>query len=183
LLIDAFCAIRSEIPNARLVIAGTGDDEGDLRDYAAAKGVGGISFFGRVSEEMKTQLMQEAWVFAMPSSIEGWGIVVVEANACGTPAVAFDVSGLRDCIVHGKTGLLAQDVPEFTRYLMEVLSNESLRTDLSCEAFAWAREFSWNAAATRTLALIRQLQPWRAVFEPDISVPGAWTLQVPARHR
>lgn len=180
LLIDAFRQVKQRVPDARLVIAGTGDDEADLRRYAAAKGVRDVCFMGRVTEEMKARLMQEAWVFAMPSSIEGWGIVVVEANACGTPAVAFNVPGLRDCIRHGETGFLAADQAQFTRALADVLTDAQLRADLSAAALAWSREFTWDAAAARTLHLIRRLQPWRAVFEPDLSVPNSWTLQVPA---
>lgn len=177
-LIDAFCEIKKDLPDAALLIAGTGDDEAPLREYVAAKGIDGVQFCGRVSEAKKAQLLQGAWVFGMPSSIEGWGIVVIEANACATPAVAFDVGGLRDCIVNGKTGLLAKSEAEFTSSLRRVLTDENLRRLLSEEAATWAHQFTWDAAAQRTLSLIRQMQPWRAVFEPDMAVPGSWLLKI-----
>ncbi|MBV8600229.1 MAG: glycosyltransferase family 4 protein, partial [Candidatus Eremiobacteraeota bacterium] len=174
-LIDAFAAIRARIPNARLVIAGEGDDRASLEAYASQRGGDAIAFTGRVDDATKLRLMQEAWVFGMPSSIEGWGIVVVEANACGTPAVAYDVQGLRDCIVDGRTGFLARDPAEFAERLEAVLADDALRERLSREARAWAEQFSWDKTAGVTLEQIRRLQPWRAVFEPDEE--GSWQLR------
>ena len=65
-----------------------------------------VEFTGFVSEERKVDLLQEMWVKVNPSFKEGWGLTVVEANACGTPVVASDVPGLRDAIRDGETGLL-----------------------------------------------------------------------------
>ena len=174
-LIDAFIEIRASIPSARLVIAGEGDDRAPLQSYAAEHGDAGIVFLGRVDDATKMRLMQEAWVLGMPSSIEGWGIVVIEANACGTPAVAYDVAGLRDCVLPGRTGLLAQDAAEFAEALRTILSDDELRAHLSREAHLWAANFSWDRTADITLQQIRRSQPWRAVFEPD--EVGGWRLR------
>lgn len=166
-LIDAFVIVQKSIPDARLVIAGTGDDEGDLRSYAAASGARNAFFLGRVSDEEKVRLMQEAWVFGMPSSIEGWGIVVIEANACATPAIAYRVAGLRDCIADGGTGYLVDNDATFEARLFELLTRSSSLAQMSENAYQWSSQFSWEATAERTLDKIRRAQPWRAVFEPD----------------
>ncbi len=98
-LIDAFAVARASIPDARLIVAGDGDDRGALERYVAERAIGGVSFLGFVSEDRKRELLQQAWLLGMPSSKEGWGIVVIEANACAYAGGRFPRAGLRDCIV------------------------------------------------------------------------------------
>lgn len=175
-LIDAFALAHKRLPGAQLVIAGTGDDEEGLRQYVASRGLEGVRFTGRVDDAIKTQLMQEAWIFGMPSSIEGWGIVVIEANACATPAIAYNVAGLRDCIVNNKTGFVVEDDASFADRLIELLTQPELLATMSQNAHDWATHFSWAATAEHTLEKIRRAQPWHAVFEPDGLDSGLWRL-------
>jgi len=177
-LIDAFAAVRAAVPDARLLVAGDGDDREPLERYVAERGVAGVEFLGFVDEERKRRLLQEAWVLGMPSSLEGWGIVVTEANACGTPAVAFRVRGLQDCIVDGETGVLVGDGDEaaYAQALLRLLTDERERTRLASNALAWAAQFSWPRTAERLIREIRLLQPWRAVFGHDAE--RGWELQV-----
>jgi len=164
-LLYAFEALRKDIPNLSLTVAGEGDDQDALAQEARQRGIDNVTFTGRVDEATKTKLMQAAWVFAMPSQLEGWGIVVIEAAACGTPSVAYDVAGLRDCIREGRTGMLARNDAEFTAHLRSILTNDALRDRLSAGAVKWSRRFSWDRTAQRTLTQVRLAQPWRAVFE------------------
>lgn len=55
-----------------------------------------VTFLGFVSEKKKFEEMAKAWNLLVPSSREGWGMIVPEANSVGTPVIAYDVSGLRD---------------------------------------------------------------------------------------
>ncbi|HKP77471.1 MAG TPA: glycosyltransferase family 4 protein, partial [Longimicrobiaceae bacterium] len=105
--IEAVAMLRSRGRPVRLRIAGKGDDEPRLRDAVARLGVGDlVTFEGFVSEEGKRGLMRSTWATVQPSPKEGWGITNVEAAACGTPTVASDSPGLRESVVHGRTGLL-----------------------------------------------------------------------------
>ena len=165
-LLEAFASVKARVPDARLIIAGSGDDLPSLREETRNAGQHDVEFLGRVDEATKIRLMQEAWVFAMPSQLEGWGIVVVEAASCGTPAVAYDVNGLRDCIIDGVTGYLAADDAEFAERLFDVLTDPGVRERMSSEASAWSARFSWERTAARTLETIRIAQLWRAVFAP-----------------
>lgn len=165
-LLDAFAKVRQCVPTARLVIAGTGDDEQDLRNYVETAHFEGVEFRGRVDEITKIKLMQEAWVFGMPSSLEGWGIVIIEANACATPSVVYRVPGLRDCVLHRQTGFIADDDDEFTSYLIAMLTDADLLACTAEGAYSWSKRFSWESTAENTLTQIRLAQPWRAVFEP-----------------
>lgn len=63
---------------------------------------------GRVSKEEKIRLMREATFITVTSVKEGWGLIVTEANSQGTPAIVYDVDGLRDSVIHQKTGMVCK---------------------------------------------------------------------------
>jgi glycosyltransferase involved in cell wall biosynthesis len=82
---------------------------------------------------------------------EGWGMTVIESNACGTPAVAYRVSGLEESISDGKSGLLAENDEAFILHLVAVLSDGELRNKLSRGAIDWASSFDWDDTAKQML--------------------------------
>lgn len=157
-LLEAFVNVRRRVPDAVLHIAGTGNDLQPCRDLAKQLKIdGSTTFEGSVDEQRKRELLASAWVFAQPSRVEGWGISVIEAGACGTPAVAMRVPGLRDAIVHGKTGLLAQSWHEFADAVTYILRDDSYRTCLSKNALERSKEFSWKASADRLLGKLQEI--------------------------
>lgn len=169
-LVDAFAVVRRTIPDARLVIAGTGDDEAALRDYA--RDVPNVEFAGRVDEARKRELFQEAWALGMPSTIEGWGIVVIEAARCGTPSVAYDVPGLRDCIRDGETGYVVGDDAAFAARLARLLTPGDGVSAMREACAAWSRRFTWDRCAAQTLEQIRRAQLWSVAMEPAVTLPA-----------
>lgn len=100
--IKAFKIVMQKVPNAQLWISG----DGYLREKLERNSCKEITFFGKVADDFKLELMKKAHLIVVPSIREGWGLVVTEANACGTPAVAYDVPGLRDAIKNMETGIL-----------------------------------------------------------------------------
>lgn len=156
-LIRAFVKVMGEVSEARLVIAGDGDDMGRLKKKAAdLKIQKSVSFLGKVSEKEKLRTLQEAWVCVNPSMMEGWGITVIEANACGTPVVASNVPGLRDSVRDGETGML---VPHGNADLLAArivffLTDENLRKTFSRRAIAWAQHFEWETSSERFIRII-----------------------------
>ena len=90
-----------------------------------------------MSEAEKHQLLARAWVHAMPSLKEGWGLVVVEAGVHGTPTVAFRTAGgPADSIVDGETGLLVDDAGRagrraYTAALASLLTDGARRRRMS----------------------------------------------------
>lgn len=96
-----------------------------------------ISYFGRVEEDTKIELMTKAHILCVASVREGWGLIVTEANACGTPAVAYDVSGLRDSVVDQKTGLLCKEnTPEgMAEKIIEILQDDKKYQDFREQGF------------------------------------------------
>lgn len=160
LLLKAFKKVLCDLNDAKLAIAGSGDYLDDLRRLARRLGIAGsISFLGFIDENAKVELLRKAHVVVNTSSKEGWGVTVIEANACGTPVIATDVPGLRDAVVDGKTGLLVPygDVNALYCAIVKVLKDEDLRRRLSLDAVSWARKFSWDDSAKAMLEAIRDV--------------------------
>lgn len=156
-LLRAFHKVHARLPEARLIIAGSGEEEPRLKQLAAELGLGrAVQFQGHINETDKRHLLQRSWVLVNPSLMEGWGLTVLEANACGTPAVGANVAGLRDSIRTTHTGYLAPhgDTDAFAGHLHHLLTNHQLRTDMSRNAVQWAHEFEWGHSSRRALALI-----------------------------
>jgi glycosyltransferase involved in cell wall biosynthesis len=169
-LVRAFARVRGEVPDAELVFIGKGDFQPELARLAEELGVADATrFAGFVSEEEKLRLLQELWVVVNPSMKEGWGIVNVEANACGTPAIAADSPGLRDSVRHGLNGLLYRyaDVDELAADLVRVLRDDELRHRLERGALEFAGSLSWDETAETTLNVLQA--------EIDRARPGAGT--------
>ncbi|WP_339104223.1 glycosyltransferase family 4 protein [Haloterrigena salinisoli] len=129
----------------RLDVAGR---EGPVKDSIAeyCSSANDAHYHGFVSLDKKIDLLQSAWVFIAPSRVEGWGIAVLEANACGTPAVGSKVSGLRDSIRHKETGLLVDgsDPNEFARSVHQLLEDTQLREEIGENAREWAEKHTWE---------------------------------------
>jgi glycosyltransferase involved in cell wall biosynthesis len=159
-LLHAMKLVLRRLPQARLIVAGSGDHLDALVELAGRLGIAErVEFLGYVSEEDKIRMLRRVQVVVNPSSKEGWGVTVIESNACGTPVIASDVPGLKDAVVDGKTGLLVTygDVEAFAERIVEVLKDEPLRMKLSQEAIAWARRFNWDDSADAILDVIGRL--------------------------
>lgn len=138
-----------QLNDVKLTIAGRGDFE-ELKKAVAELGISRyVEILGEVNDNEKVELFNRAWVYVTTSSREGWGLTVIEANACGTPAVAYNVPGLRDSI-NGETGLLVApygNVEALAKAIMKALTDNELREKLSRNAVEWAKQFSWDGSA------------------------------------
>jgi glycosyltransferase involved in cell wall biosynthesis len=150
--IDAVAALRGRVPGIHLDIVGAGWWEPNLREHVARLEMEAeVTFHGHVSETEKHVLLGQAWVHAMPSLKEGWGLVVVEAGVHGTPTVAFrSAGGPTDSIRHGETGLLVDDagaepdVEGFTAALASLVTDEAQRERMSHNSRRWVSRFRWD---------------------------------------
>jgi glycosyltransferase involved in cell wall biosynthesis len=138
------------VVGGRLVIAG----DGPQRSYLESLAGPGVIFTGRVSEEEKNRLLRAAWLLVHPALIEGWGIVVTEAALRGTPAVGFDVPGLRDSVAHGQTGLLARTEAEFASAWAALALNQGRRAAMGAAARRRASQLRWSTAVHHFSAVI-----------------------------
>ncbi|KMQ52027.1 Glycosyl transferase [Chitinispirillum alkaliphilum] len=136
----------------RFVIAGAGDDEGFLKKRCRELGLEErVTFRGLVTEEEKLNLLRSASMFLNTSLKEGWGITNIEAAACGTAVVANDAPGLRDSVLHEKTGILFKenDANSLAESIFEIYSNPQKRQSFQSEGRKWAQKFSWDNSTER----------------------------------
>ncbi|MFG1813101.1 glycosyltransferase family 4 protein [Kribbella sp. NPDC049174] len=147
--VDAIAAARKVLPDARLVVVGSGWWEDSLRTYVEERGLqDAVEFRGHVSEDDKHAAYDEAWVLALPSLKEGWGLVVGEAAGHGVPTVAYRSAGGPTESVHdGVSGVLVDSPSEFATAITELLQDVELRRRLSDGAAASAGNFTWGATA------------------------------------
>ena len=144
--------------DARLVVVGgaSGTDgaaEVDRIDKLAADlGVTDqLRLVDPVPHHLLSTYYRAADVVLVPSRSESFGLVALEAAACGTPVVAAAVGGLRTLVEHGRTGFLVEgrDPSVFASYAARVLESPRLASDLSTEAAARAARYTWSTAAGR----------------------------------
>ena len=148
--VDAIAAARAVLPDARLVVVGSGWWEDSLREYVASRGLQeAVEFRGHVSEADKHAAYDEAWVQALPSLKEGWGLVVGEAAGHGVPTVAYrSAGGPTESVQDGVSGVLVDDPAEFSATITALLLDESRRRALAAGALASAGTYTWTATAT-----------------------------------
>jgi glycosyltransferase involved in cell wall biosynthesis len=93
--------------------------------------------------------MAAAHALLVPSVREGWGLVVSEANACGTPAIVYDVPGLRDSVRNDVTGLVVPPRPSsLARAMSRLTADPLLYASLANQARQWSATLSFEDAAT-----------------------------------
>lgn len=156
-LIRAFWYVAAQVNQAKLIIAGEGEERGALQKLTDELGLAGrVIFTGKVSEDEKLELLQKAWVFCNPSMIEGWGITSIEANACGVPVVASNVPGLRESVQNPHTGFLVEygNAEKFAEKIHTILADPKLREFMSHESLDWAKNFSWQKSAQKSLEVL-----------------------------
>lgn len=140
--LEIFRRVKMCIPDARLWIIGVGTVEDVLKKRAEE--LGRVTFWGRVSEREKFAILRRAHLLLVPSIREGFGINVIEAAASGTPAVGYNVHGLRDSIRHGETGYLVGSADEAAQKAIELLSNPAEYARMSSNCLSYSQEFDWR---------------------------------------
>jgi glycosyltransferase involved in cell wall biosynthesis len=138
--------IRSGV-NAELEIIGTGDAEGELKELAASLGISNhVHFCGAVDDAVLVQVLQEARAFVLASVDEPFGLVTVEALACGTPAVVVNRGGPAEVVVDSESGYQVppRDSDTLAERLKILLTDDAEFGRLSLSASIRAREFSWD---------------------------------------
>ena len=153
-LLRACSTIQDLAPVVHLV--GQGEDSARLKRTVNSLDLPNVNFHGFVDFEEKKALLQRSWIAVNPSSMEGWGITNIEANASGVPVLGSDVPGIRDSISEGVSGFLFPygDVNALAELLRELLVNQKKRDELAASARDWSKHFSWKASAEQFLAIL-----------------------------
>jgi len=142
--------LRARFPGLTVAVIGDGWWADRLHAAAEETGVADIvDFTGHISEMEKARQLARAWVMALPSLKEGWGIVVIEAAMAGVPTVAYRAAGgVTESIVDHQTGILVDGgEAAFTRSIELLLDDDALRQQYGDAARTYAEQFTWDRAA------------------------------------
>ena len=164
-LIQALPRVHRTVPDAALLLVGSGKYRGELERLADRLGVRKhVVFTGGVVHAELPAHYAAGDVFAMPCrtrrggmDVEGLGIVYLEASATGLPVVAGDSGGAPDAVREGETGYVVdgRDVPALAEPLARLLRDDALRAELGAAGRAWIeRDWRWETMAERLRCLL-----------------------------
>ena len=125
-LLAAMAKVRAELPHARLVVVGDGEQRAALAAQVAALGLGdAVELAGALGRDATQARLESADVFCLPSTYEGFPMVILEAMAAGLPVVATAVAGVPEAVRDGETGLLVapEDATGLAAALVAVLGD------------------------------------------------------------
>ena len=159
---------QASLPALRLVIVGGSDpDQPDGQERLRIERIvhelgiaAQVSFVGRVGHDRLPLYYTAADVCVIPSHYEPFGLVAIEAMACGTPVVASNVGGLKFTVVPEETGLLVppQDIDAFTTAIARILMDDSWANTMRWQASARVQQkFSWTGVAVQLSDLYRRM--------------------------
>ena len=150
--LKAYRQLRQRGYDCRLLLAGAGPQEREIRRYIATRRLGGVELLGRISDEDKIRYFATADVYVSPATgQESMGVVLLEALASGTPIVCSDIHGYRSVVRRGEQGLLVppRNVTALAYAIGQVLSNPEMSARMSGSARQRAVQFGWDNIAAK----------------------------------
>jgi glycosyltransferase involved in cell wall biosynthesis len=118
-----------------------------------------VRFWGFVSDRKKFELLARGHVLINPSMREGWGLVNIEANAVGTPIVAYSSAGLVDSVKNGINGFLCEEnTPNnLADHVYKLLKDSGQYKKLQLSSIKWSNNFDWKSSKQKSLKLISKI--------------------------
>jgi len=166
LALDALAPAVRRLGNVRFVVAGTGMAETELKRQARRLGLGRHgTFLGWVGDDLLHSLYRVANLCIVPSIYEPFGLVALEAMACGCLCLVADTGGLREVVpADGSVGLRfpSHDAAALATILLQVLADDDARAEVIAEARDHVLRFDWGAVARTTVGVYRGLVEDRA---------------------
>lgn len=148
-VIEIMPIILKNHPNVKFIIVG--EDYGFRKNLEEiSKNIGveeKVTFTGGISEEDLLWMYQKADIFVFPSKQEGFGIVLLEAMASGTPCVARSIPATKRVIRDGKTGFLVETKGEFIEKILYLLENDKQREVMQNNALEYVKRYSTETVA------------------------------------
>lgn len=152
LLLDLWKRV-SPHTGGRLVIVGDGPEREHLAERVRSEpALHNVVLEGRVDEPRKAELLQQAWLLVHTADHEGWGLAILEAALGSTPALAYNVPGVRDAVQDGVTGVLVDDDEAFVEQWIALGSDPDRRSRLGAAAATRAATFTWDRSVDEFLA-------------------------------
>ena len=159
-VLRSMVSILKELPDTMLYVLGRGELEPYLKSLSRSLKIDdSVRFLGYVSENEKINTLQRCQVLVVPSLKEGFATPVIEANACGTVAVGWDVQGVNEAINDGVNGYVARygDINKLSDAIVSLLHNEQVRKNMEERARLWARKYDKVSMVEKSVRLISRL--------------------------
>ena len=163
IVLDALSSLKSKYPNFLYIIAGDGPYKSNIKLYVKKLNlINNICFLGWITEPEKSVILKNSDLFVMTphlhkESVEGFGMVFIDAAFHGLATIGTNTGGIPDAIVDGKTGLIAKtsDFNDITSKIDELLSNSEKRNSLGKTGEENAKDkFTWNHKIREYLSLV-----------------------------
>lgn len=159
-LIKGWSLVVQDFPQAQLLIVGEGPERSKLEKLIKSKNLTGkISLLGQLDHHGTLEILASASVFVCPSLAEGLGIVFIEAQACGVPAIGTRVGGIPDIIEDGISGLLIppHDPKALAAAIKKLFNNPELAERLKLRARERLERYSWPKIVDQFAELYNKL--------------------------
>jgi glycosyltransferase involved in cell wall biosynthesis len=160
--IHILAIVKKTIPEIQLWIVGGGKQEyvDYLKSLTKSLQVeDNITFFGYVPEKEKIKLYQKAHVLVHTSVREGFGLVVIEANSQGTPAIVYNSPGLQDVVQHNLNGFKIEkgNKEEMAYTICNLLQDKDRYNNLIQTSLAYSQQFNWSERIQQSITLIEHI--------------------------
>lgn len=160
LLIDAWACVAERFRGVGLVVAGGGSELDRLRELAETRGVAGaVHLTGPVEQDQVAWLMRHADVFVLPSRVEPFGIVVLEAMLAGRAVVVSRRGGAPEIVTHGRDGLVVDplDTAALAGAIALLLDDADMRARLGSAGSDRAAHFDWSRITAEYQSVYRSV--------------------------
>ena len=166
LVLESLPDVIKKVPNAHYVIGGSGPEEENLKELVSKYELQDyVTFVGKIPDHLINDFYNLCDVFVLPAvteklSVEGFGIVFLEANACKKPVIGSNSGGIPSAILHKKTGLIVPESnPELlSKAIVEILRDPELAKELGNQGYNRVKtEANWERVSTIILSHIKEL--------------------------
>jgi glycosyltransferase involved in cell wall biosynthesis len=160
--VEAFNFAKAESRGLKLIVAGDGSGdykERVLQAVADSPYRDDIDYLGGVGLDTKYELMRRSHLILVTSVKEGWGLIVTEAASQGTPAIVYNVDGLRDSVINGFSGLICREnsPAEMARLITSALSNREKYEAMRMSAWKLSKEYTLDRSYAEFAAILRRV--------------------------
>ncbi len=161
--------LKNKFPNILYAIAGSGEEQEYLQNMVAENKLNEhVQFLGEVDDEILLKCYQQCDLFILANrevdgDIEGFGMVLVEAQSCGKPVIAGDSGGTHETMIPGKTGLIVDccDPQLLADAIFQLLKDPENRKFMSQSAVKWVNEnFDWKSLVLKAEELFKKLSKY-----------------------